>query len=104
MASEVPNNWKALRQRSGLTQRHVAQYLGLASTDRISKWEKGVMYSHVRTFIKLLALYHVPPNAVYSQEVTGATDIDEAGQSLSAGHSGLSDSLRQTEHHDKMAQ
>ncbi|MBZ0242678.1 MAG: helix-turn-helix domain-containing protein, partial [Bacteroidales bacterium] len=45
----------------------VADYLGFKSTARISKWEKGVQWPHVRHFIKIVELYQVAPLELYEK-------------------------------------
>lgn len=68
MRQTTPNNLRALRTRLGLSQRDVANYLGFSSTDRISRWEHGQMYPHVRSFIKLLELYGAMAHEVYGRD------------------------------------
>ena len=65
----MPNNLRRYRIDKGLTQQQVADYLGFVSTDRISRWEQGLMYPHVRNFLKLVKLYGVPAEEVYGEDV-----------------------------------
>jgi transcriptional regulator with XRE-family HTH domain len=73
------NNLKQLRERKGLTQRQVADVLGHASTNRISKWERGVMYPHVLNFLKLIDIYDVEAGDVYLSTDLPFETIDELG-------------------------
>ena len=41
------------RKQKGVTQKQVAEHLGMNSLDRISKWEHGTLHPHVLTAIKL---------------------------------------------------
>ncbi len=61
----IQNNLRHYRELKGLTQVQVAQHLGLKSSSRIAKWEKGTMYPHVRHFIRLLKFLEMDPNEVY---------------------------------------
>ena len=61
----IPIRLREHRLKKGLTQQQVADYLGFVGTDRISKWEAGKMYPHVRNFIQLLRLYEVDAFEVY---------------------------------------
>jgi len=64
----IPNNLRLYRTQKGLTQKQVATYLGFRSSDRISEWENGLGYPHVRSFVKLLTLYGVHGEEVYNNE------------------------------------
>ncbi len=61
----IQNNLRHYRELKGLTQLQVATYLGLKSSTRISKWEKGVLYPHVRNFVRLLELYEIQATEIY---------------------------------------
>jgi len=74
MPKNIPNNLRRLRKAQNLTQQQVADHLGLQSTNRISRWEKGTLYPHVRNFLKLIALYGARAEDVYGNAVTGESD------------------------------
>ncbi len=61
----IQNNLRHYRELKGLTQQQVATYLGLKSSSRIAKWEKGVLYPHVRNFVQLLKLFEVSAHEIY---------------------------------------
>jgi transcriptional regulator with XRE-family HTH domain len=73
------NNLRRLREARGLTQQEVAEALGLASTNRISKWERGVMYPHVLNFLKLMEIYAVQAKDIYPPTDLPVETIDELG-------------------------
>jgi transcriptional regulator with XRE-family HTH domain len=62
-----PNNLRSLRTQAGLLQADVAKALGLASTDRISHWEKGQAVPSIINLFKLSALYKVSPEELYPE-------------------------------------
>ncbi|MFM2330580.1 MAG: hypothetical protein RLZZ26_87 [Candidatus Parcubacteria bacterium] len=49
-----------------MTMWDVANRLGLRSVNRVSLWERGLLYPHVLNFLKLLAIYGVSAEDVYS--------------------------------------
>ena len=53
----VPNNLKEFRLKAGLTQKQVAEILGLQCEDRLSHWEKGVAIPSVKNLFKLASIY-----------------------------------------------
>ena len=55
----IPNTLKEHRKRAGLRQRDVADVLGMKSTDRISRWEKGLVHPHLKFLLKMAAIYGV---------------------------------------------
>lgn len=61
----IQNNLRHYRELKGLTQQQVADYLGFKSTARISKWEAGRQYPHVRHFVKLVEIYDTIPKQLY---------------------------------------
>lgn len=63
----IPNSLRTHRKAAGLRQRDVARALGLASTDRISRWENGVAVPHLKNLFGLAILYHVSPQELYSE-------------------------------------
>ena len=62
----IPNTLREHRKRVNLKQSDVAEALGFKSTDRISRWEKGLTYPHVVNLFKLAKLYGVMPHELYS--------------------------------------
>ena len=63
--TNYPNNLKQYRLHRGLNQKDVAKYLGLQSTDRISRWEQGNTLPNIINLFKLSALYHTTPDKLY---------------------------------------
>ncbi len=61
----IRNNLREHRKRLGLTQRQVADYLGFESSDRISRWEKGLTYPHIINLGNLCKLFIVPAVDLY---------------------------------------
>lgn len=64
------NNLRAIRKSRGLTLQQVADALLLKSTNRISLWERGLLYPHVTNFLKLLKLYNIEAGDAYGVEAT----------------------------------
>lgn len=61
------NKLKECRKRANLKQIDVALALGFKSTDRISRWEKGIAYPHVVNLLKIAKLFAVPAEALYPE-------------------------------------
>ena len=61
----IRNNLREHRKRLGLTQRQVADRIGFESTDRISRWEKGLTFPHITNLGNLCRLFKVSPDALY---------------------------------------
>jgi transcriptional regulator with XRE-family HTH domain len=61
----IPNRLRKHRKLMGYTQKQVCFLLGIASTDRISHWEKGIAMPSVANLIKLSIIYHVFPTDLY---------------------------------------
>lgn len=61
----IQNNLRFYRKQKGLSQWDVARALGFKSNDRISKWESGLMYPHVKNLIKLGQLLEVKIEDIY---------------------------------------
>ena len=55
----IPNRIREFRKRNNLRQIDVAEKLGFKSTDRISRWEKGLQYPHVTNLLQLAKLFGV---------------------------------------------
>ncbi len=62
----IPNTLREHRKKAGLTQLQVANHLGFVTSERISRWEKGLTFPHVVNLFKLAKLYHVFPQDLYS--------------------------------------
>lgn len=56
---KIQNNLREFRLKAGLKQTDVVKALGFKSTDRISRWEAGLTYHHVRNLFKMAELYGV---------------------------------------------
>lgn len=58
---EVPmkNNLRKIRKEKGLTQKQVAEKLGLKCEDRLSHWERGNAVPSVKNLLKLAEVYQV---------------------------------------------
>ncbi len=61
----VSNKLRFYRERAGLTQKAVAESLGLDCTDRISRWENGVAMPSVVNLFRLADVYKVTPHELY---------------------------------------
>ena len=62
----VSNNLKEYRLKTGLTQKQVAQILGLQCEDRLSHWEKGQAMPSIINLIKLAEIYSTDISSIYS--------------------------------------
>lgn len=65
----VPNNLKEYRLKCGLTQKQVAQYLGLTNEVSICHWEQGKNIPNLFNLFKLSNLYAISSEELYSQTV-----------------------------------
>ena len=63
----VPNNLKEYRLKAGLTQKQVAEKMGLQCEDRLSHWEKEVAVPSIANLFKISKIYDVLPFDVYSK-------------------------------------
>lgn len=61
----IPNNLREYRLKTGLTQKQVAELLGLQCEDRLSHWEKGISVPTITNLIKLLKIYKIAFESVY---------------------------------------
>jgi len=61
----IPNDLREARKRTGLRQRDVADKLGMKSTDRISRWEMGLTYPHLKNALLLAKLYNRTVEQLY---------------------------------------
>lgn len=55
----MENKLKELRKERGLTQKQVAEMLGLKCEDRISHWERGQAMPSSKNLFRLAKLYKV---------------------------------------------
>ena len=67
---------KQLRQNKKMTQKQVADRLGLAIS-AVSSYESGTRYPSYEALIKLAAMFHVSTD--YLLGITGRTSIDVTG-------------------------
>jgi transcriptional regulator with XRE-family HTH domain len=63
----ITNKLKEYRIKAGLTQFDVMLKLGVRSTDRISKWERGRKYPSVVNLLKLAKIYNVHAIELYPE-------------------------------------
>ncbi|HRF76259.1 MAG TPA: helix-turn-helix transcriptional regulator [Chitinophagales bacterium] len=66
----IPNNLIKYRKMLGLKQEEVASYLGLKSTNRLSRWEQGLSMPSAQNLFKLSTLYHTLIDQLYSDHVS----------------------------------
>jgi transcriptional regulator with XRE-family HTH domain len=62
----IPNNLKEFRLKAGLTQKQVAEMLGLQCEDRLSHWEKGIAMPNIINLMKLMKIYNTNLESLYS--------------------------------------
>lgn len=62
---QIPNLLRKYRRARGLNQQHVASILGIKSSSRISRWEKGECCPNIINAIKLSILYRVMVDALF---------------------------------------
>jgi len=55
----VPNNLKEYRLKAGLTQKQVAEMLGMQCEDRLSHWERGNAMPSLTNLLKLCQVYKI---------------------------------------------
>ena len=61
----IPNRLRKHRRISGYKQSEVAEILGLRSTNRLSRWEKGLSLPSLNNLFKLSALYKTLVEELY---------------------------------------
>ena len=61
------NKLRFHRERAGLTQKDVAESLGLDCRDRISRWENGVTMPSITNLCRLAEIYKVIPQELYPE-------------------------------------
>lgn len=65
----IPNNLKKFRRMYGYKQDQVKDFLGLKSTNRISRWEKGLAMPSAKNLFKLSVLYNTLVDQLYSEHI-----------------------------------
>ena len=63
----IQNNIRFYRKQKGLTQWDVALYLGFNIIGRISKWEHGKQFPHVKNLLQMAVLIGIHAEELYSQ-------------------------------------
>jgi transcriptional regulator with XRE-family HTH domain len=61
----IPNRLRKFRKISGYSQTDVMKLLGFKSTNRISRWEKGLAFPSVENLLKLSILYRTLADQLY---------------------------------------
>ncbi|MHB8871979.1 MAG: helix-turn-helix domain-containing protein [Candidatus Doudnabacteria bacterium] len=61
----IPNVLRKYRRASGLNQLDVAKILGMKSSSRISRWEKGNGVPNTVNVFKLAVLYRVMADSLF---------------------------------------
>jgi transcriptional regulator with XRE-family HTH domain len=64
---QYPNSLRKHRKNVGLTQREIAELLGLKTAERLSRWENGSAKPMPGTLFKLAGIYHVSPQELLSE-------------------------------------
>ncbi|MCD6298224.1 MAG: helix-turn-helix transcriptional regulator [Deltaproteobacteria bacterium] len=62
----IPNSLRKYRKAAGLTQKEVAQRLGVKNTSLISRWERGFCVPKLRNALRLAILYQTMSEALFS--------------------------------------
>lgn len=60
-----PSKLKEFRVNQGLTQEAVAEQVGLASTEQLSKWEEGTLLPNIESLFKLASVLNTYPHELY---------------------------------------
>jgi len=61
----VPNNLKLYRLKSGLTQRQVAELIGVNNEERVCHWEKGRNVPNALNLIRLTKIFKTKSDDLY---------------------------------------
>ncbi len=67
---------KFLRKENGLTQKQIAERIGLA-VSAVSSYESGARYPSYKVLVKLARIYHVSTD--YLMGLTDARNLDVSG-------------------------
>ena len=76
------NHLRRFRRERCLTQKDVAEILGLNNSAMISRWEKGSVLPETMNALKMAALYRSSVDVIYSDLRTAL--IDEISQTENA--------------------
>lgn len=63
------NNLRKYRKVRGLTQRQVAQILGLKSPSMVSRWETGTVLPDLQNLFRLAILYRTMVDALFTDQM-----------------------------------
>lgn len=61
----IRNNLRRFRREKGLSQKEVAEIMGLESSSVVSRWEKGTRLPDTMNALKLAALYRSAVDVIY---------------------------------------
>jgi transcriptional regulator with XRE-family HTH domain len=64
----IPNNLKEYRLKAGLTQKQVAELVGVNNQERICHWEAGRNVPSALNLMKLCDIYKTNPSKLYFGE------------------------------------
>ncbi len=67
MENKYPNKLKEYRCNLKLTQKQVADILGMQCQDRLSHWEKGLAIPNIKNLMKLAKVYTTTVEELYPQ-------------------------------------
>lgn len=59
------NQLRRFRREVGLSQKEVAEILGLNNAAPVSRWEKGIVFPETLNALKLAALYRSSVDVIY---------------------------------------
>ncbi len=65
MKGAITNSLRQYRKASGLTQKQVAEILGLRQSSLVSRWENGKCLPKCENLFRLELLYHTLADALY---------------------------------------
>lgn len=63
----MENNIRALRKEAGLTQRELAELMGISNVT-LCRWETGTKLPKLESLFALAQLFRVPLDAIYPME------------------------------------
>lgn len=62
----MQNRLREIRKERGLTQKQVAELLGLDCENRLSRWEQGLSAPSLKNLLRLANIYKMPPELLYT--------------------------------------